>query len=208
MIGERFGRLVVQYLHEKRGYGKRYLCICDCGETTIVFKENLRQGKTTSCGCFRKEKSQQLNLSHGKASSKNGRSSEYKTWSDMKTRCFNSKSQNYPLYGGRGITVCERWSQSFGNFLSDMGTKPFLKAQIDRINNDGNYEPGNCRWVDAFQNSRNRRVSAFITYNGVTATIPEWAEKTGIAKNILYHRLYRGWDLDRIFTQQPRGGKQ
>lgn len=148
--GMRFGRLVVT------GYSERskWICRCDCGRDTLVKTGKLTMGLTKSCGCFRKENTSRLKLVHGQ-SRVGHRTKTFDRWKGMRARCRDPKHKSYVNYGGRGISVCERWSD-FRNFVADMGEAP-EGMLLDRINNDGNYEPGNCRWVDPKQSANNRR---------------------------------------------------
>jgi hypothetical protein len=120
------------------------------------------------------------------------KSSEYLAWDHMKQRCFNPNSKNYKHYGGRGIKVCDRWVNSFENFYNDMGAKPSKEHSIDRINNDGNYEPGNCRWATNIEQQRNRTNSRLIKIDGKAKTVSEWAEITGVSKYVIRQRLDKG----------------
>lgn len=115
----------------------------------------------------------------------------YNVWQRMIARCYGTYCTSYPRYGGRGIKVCDRWRNSFEAFLADMGERP-SGTELDRIDNDGDYEPSNCRWVTRSQNSRNRSSSRFLTMNGVTLTVIEWAERLGLKAQAIYTRLYRG----------------
>lgn len=119
----------------------------------------------------------------------------YQAWADMKSRCSNPRQPKFAYYGGRGITVCERWLK-FENFLADMGEAP-EGLTLDRINNDGNYEPSNCRWATRFEQSNNTRLTSRITFNGATLSRSEWARRLGISSDTLAHRLKRGWPLEK-----------
>lgn len=138
-------------------------------------------------------------LKHG--ASRNGhRWPEYASWSNMISRCTNTTNKDYASYGGRGICVCDRWRQSFQNFLADMGRKPLgARTTLDRFpNNDGNYEPGNCRWATQQEQMGNTRRNQFITYKEETHNLYTWALKIGVRPRTLYTRIRRGWNAERI----------
>lgn len=161
LTGQRFGRLVAltRVASTRLPCGAattRWRCRCDCGKTILVARGHLRSGHTASCGCFKREKTRSLNAIHGEAA-EGHRTPEYACWVGMIKRCENPRVQIWPYYGGRGITVCDRWRSSFTAFLSDMGRKPSAHHSIDRINNDGNYGPGNCRWATRSQQRQNQR---------------------------------------------------
>ena len=120
------------------------------------------------------------------------RTPEYKAWFNMKDRCFNPNTKGYPNWGGRGITVCDRWLD-FENFLADMGTKPSPKHSLDRIDNDGDYCPDNCRWSTKAEQENNKRTNRLITIDDVTLTIAQWEKKMGFSKNVIWERLKSGW---------------
>lgn len=131
-------------------------------------------------------------------------SPEYQTWQGMKKRCYNPKTVKYPSYGGRGITVCEQWKDSFETFFQDMGSRPSAQHSIERINNDGNYEPKNCRWALAKEQSRNTRRNQEITFNGKTQCISAWAEDLQLHHSTVASRLKNGWSLEKALTSGRR----
>lgn len=155
MINKVFNKLTVIERVEKGADGrKRYLCRCECGVYTNVRGKDIKSGNTKSCGCIAKKRAKNLNKKYRNS----GKRVEYTAWKNMVYRCYNNNSINYHSYGGRGIKVCERWLESFDNFYEDMGERPSSKHQLDRINNNDNYKPDNCRWILAHQNANNRRV--------------------------------------------------
>lgn len=131
------------------------------------------------------------------------KSPEHMAWCAMRSRCRDSDSQSYDNYGGRGIAVCERWLK-FENFLADMGPRPTPKHSIDRINNDGNYEPANCRWATKYQQDNNRRTNRMLEYAGLCLTISEWSRRVNISWSAIDTRLERGWSVEEALTVRPR----
>jgi hypothetical protein len=155
---KRYGKLItvkeVEPLYNKKV--RRFLCKCDCGNEKVVILSNLNNGSTKSCGCLNKEVASNRLKKHGDSGSP-----EHKTWKAMKQRCDNPKGNRWMHYGGRGIKVCDRWINSYENFILDMGRKPGPEYSIDRINVDGNYEPSNCKWATPKEQSKKTRRNTY-----------------------------------------------
>lgn len=189
LTGMQFGRLVVLSRATSSTKGQsQWLCRCDCGTERIIIGSVLRDGRSKSCGCMKLERLVKRSTTHGHAT--NGISPTYHSWAGMLNRCNNSSHNRYQRYGWRGITVCSRWTV-FGNFLADMGEKP-KGTSIDRIDVDGDYTPENCRWANAKTQARNKTNSRIVTVNGVSRTVAEWAEITGINRATIWDRLDAG----------------
>lgn len=199
LTGRVFGRLTVEgysHTHTQRS-GKRaavWSCRCECGGTASVMTSNLKKGNTRSCGCLHK---QQMTL-HGKSSTR-----LYRVWQSMLQRCSNPNASRYAEYGGRGIKVCHRW-QKFENFLADVGERP-EGTSLDRINVNGDYEPGNVRWATIAEQARNKRANVMIEWGGRRMIQTDWAKELGIKDQTLIKRL-KMWPLEKAMTT-PRQGK-
>lgn len=194
--GDLFGRWTVVRI-VSLGRGSRVFCRCECATEREVPAQGLRSGRSKSCGCFKREFNR---LNHPVACFTHGlsRTPEYNAWIHMIHRCQNPADGGYPDYGGRGIKVCGRW-QSVENFVADMGPRP-LGSTIDRYpNNDGNYEPDNCRWASVRDQNRNYRRNVKITHQGETLCVADWAEKVGIDAKTLYRRVEIGWPTEQLF---------
>ena len=188
ITGERYGRLVVKGLTGAKKYNKYlWLCECDCGNTTELIGRALQSGNTRSCGCLHLEAAR----THGLTDTP-----EYRVWSSMFTRCYNEKSDNYKDYGARGVTVCDRWRESFENFLADMGPRP-AGMSLDRIDVNGNYEPSNCRWATGVEQMNNTRNNRRVTANGVTKTLMQWCRERALPYDRVWHRLHSGWSPEK-----------
>ena len=198
MPGDKYGRLEVICELPPRiraGKPKRLVeCRCQCGTTNAVLLNSLRRGATVSCGCHKRETAKRLKRTHGRC-----RDHAYSCWYGMLRRCTATTDPNYPHYGGRGISVCERW-KSIEAFLEDMGPRPSLKHSIERIDNDGNYEPGNCRWASRSEQHRNTRHNRRISHAGKTLCVTDWAELTGLTTSQIRFRLDSGWPVDLALT--------
>lgn len=195
MIGKKFGRSLVISAVEPATKGRlRFLCQCDCGALHESDGRHLRSGGTTSCGCLGREHVIAAAKSHGKS-----KTPDYMIWRSMKTRCTLPTVATYHHYGGRGISVCSQWMESFETFMKDMGPRP-PGYSIERINNDGNYEPSNCKWASKSEQSINRRNSKFLEHDGLKLTQHEWSLKTGLSSQNIYTRLRMGWSVHRALT--------
>ena len=205
ITGMRFGNLTaIEFAGRKtRPSGNKYVCWkckCDCGNITIVDGEELRKGRTKSCGCqWHKTGKDGVRYKHGETKSR-----LYKIWSNMKYRCYNSHSRSYKHYGGRGIEVCEEWKndyQAFRDWAIENGydsEAPMGQCTIDRINVNGNYEPDNCRWISDKEQQRNRTNNVLIEYKGKVQTASQWAEQFGTSKECFYAHLKRGQSMEHI----------
>ncbi len=187
--GNVYGLWTVISYHGK----KKWLCRCACGTVRPVERKGITKGGSRSCGCTRPLPSAKT---HGDSGSK-----EYQAWCGMKDRCYNVNTAQYKDWGGRGIVVCDRWVNSYPNFLSDMGRAPSKKHSIERNNVDGNYEPDNCRWATVFEQANKRSVKKF-EYNGKSQSLSMWCVELGLPPKAIKDRIYyQKWDLHRAFTQ-------
>ena len=195
LTGRTFGRWTVIREAADRsradaGQRRYWLCQCSCGAEREIRGENLVSGQSKSCGCLRVDVSGQLTLTHG--NSRRGlRTREYRAWRNAKTRCFNTKSRDYHNYGGRGITMCHGWQNDFGAFFADMGCCP-KGHTLDRIDVNGNYEPGNCRWAPQSVQARNRRNNHVVNVCGVTLVMTDWARQLGVTPQKMSRLLLSG----------------
>jgi hypothetical protein len=177
---------------------RRWLCRCACGTERAVLYTTLTSGSSVSCGCYHREVVARMKTTHGLS-----RRPEFNQWNHMRQRCGNPSDDRFSDYGGRGITVCERWLNSFEHFLADMGPRPSPKHSIDRIDNNGNYEPGNCRWATHLEQAQNTRTVLLVSALGLTLSVREWARRAGIHPSTLAYRIRSGWPIEAAVTMGP-----
>lgn len=194
---KKFGRLLaLRFSHKEKIRDRWYrfwICLCDCGVETTVNVQSLAAGNTKSCGCL---KDCRKRYTHGDSGSK-----EYFVYHRMIVRCSSAKDKSYARYGGRGISVCERWVNSYENFLADMGRAPSPKHSIDRKDNNGNYEPRNCRWATQKEQANNKRNNRWITFNGQTKTLAQWCDFYKLNYMKALYALRKGTSTDIVFNQ-------
>ena len=199
--GRKFGRLVVLRQVPSMSASRNALweCVCECGTITTVLSRGLRKGRTKSCGCYAAEaaakRMRAMAFVHGLS-----RTKTYRAWSAMKLRCLRTDHPAYPSYGGRGITVCERWME-YENFLHDMGEAP-EGMSLERKDNDKGYGPDNCCWATPIEQQNNQRRTVRVTINGRTQSIANWARELGISYSALKHRYMRHGCFDT--NHKPR----
>src|SRR5206468_5416157 len=181
-----FGRLVVIRISGRNKFGKiEWMCQCECGNTKISLASKLKNGETKSCGCLRVETTIKNSLKHGQS-----KTSLHTVWAMMKQRCYNQENKNYKHYGGRGVNVCDEWLDDFMNFYNWSMENGYKKGlTIDRIEVNGSYEPSNCRWITKKEQQYNKRNNLYITINGVTKTITEWAKTSGLSRSTIKYRF-------------------
>lgn len=195
LTGRRFTKWVVQIrdfeIHKDKGI--HWICKCDCGVVRAVTQRTLLTGKSKSCGC--------LSVTvHGFTSRKRNRHPIYNSWMCMRRRCLDPKNIEYKNYGGRGITFCARWND-FSLFLKDMGATWERGRTLNRIDNNGNYCPENCNWATKLEQSHNTRSNVFLTFNGESKCLNQWARDLGVGVNVFYGRYIRGYPLDKLLSK-------
>ena len=196
LTGKKYGMITVIRRSEKTGNGKKptvlWECVCDCGKEMIVSSSALLTGHTVSCGCKK--------IKHGFSHKER----LYNTWGCMRQRCNNPNNTSYEHYGGRGISICDEWNDyvNFRNWAYANGYDDTLS--IDRINNDGNYEPSNCRWVNNEVQTNNQSRNRIIEYKGCKYTMAQLAKELGLSYSSMQHRIERGWSIERIVNQKQR----
>lgn len=198
LLGQRFGRLkVIGYIPPKNGKRGKWDCLCDCGKRKSLITSHLTDMGVKSCGCLLSEITTEKNRTHGKSHSR-----LYGIWRNMKDRCLNPNQTYFEHYGGRGIKICDEWLNSFESFHDwSMNNGYSDELTIDRIENSGNYEPDNCRWITMKKQSNNTRRNLVYTHNGQTRTLSEWADIKGFSYNKVYQRIHKlKWDFEKAIN--------
>ena len=210
-IGKKFNSLLIiadapDIVRKNNSLRRRVLCLCECGKTKIIDHYRVISGTTKSCGCLQKEQIIKISTTHGHAAKKSKkRTKEYNTWAHIKQRCTNPNNKSYQDYGGRGITVCQSWLDSFEQFLNDVGYAPSLQdVSIGRIDNSGNYEPGNVKWEQRDEQNLNTRRNVRIEFNGETKTLKEWSVLYKLDPETLRMRIKAGWSIHDALTKELR----
>ncbi len=206
LTGKRFGKLLVlEYDHSNKGV--YWLCSCDCGNTTVVSTKNLNYGSTRSCGCGSKE---QALINCSKSRYKHGMSNTriYGCWKNMKSRCYSANNKRYKNYGGRNISVCDKWVHNFDEFYKWALLNGYNDTlTIERIDVNGNYSPQNCKWIPFYEQQLNTTRSRYVTYKEQTHTLAEWARIFDMPPHIVCGRLTKGWTMEEV-EKVPIGGKR
>lgn len=198
LTGQTFGRLKVIERAAPDGTKRTmWKCSCKCGNTVVVRSPDLLREKTTSCGCFRKEQLVARSTKHGMCETR-----LYREYLSMKDRCYREKCKDYPDYGGRGITICEEWRESFEAFRDWALANGYRDdLTIERKDVNGNYCPDNCKWATAIEQARNKRNNHILEFQGEQHTLTEWAQIIGIKRGTLARRISLGWPIDRAITE-------
>ncbi len=205
LVGKQFGRLIVMEDGGTKSGKTVWICVCECGKRIEALSHNLNAGHIKSCGCFKQDFIESVTKNYDKLT--------YKSWSSMLTRCTNPNFHQFKDYGGRGITVCERWRRgedgkpAFECFLEDMGARPSKEHTIERERNNEGYYKGNCIWLLRELQPLNRRNNVNITWNGETHCVAEWSRKLGWDQGVLQSRIRLGWTTERAMTQPVRKSK-
>lgn len=197
IAGRRHGMLVAVRKSHMSGKNSVWLFVCDCGAEKYALLNNVVRGLTVSCGCAKTAAIAQAATTHGLS-----HSPEWGVWSSMKQRCENQNTKEFRIYGARGIKVCARW-HDFANFIGDMGPRPSPRHSIDRTDNDGDYEPSNCKWATRTEQARNTRSNHVIEIDGQRKTIAEWSEQSGLGRTAIQSRIRRGWPPCVAVTSPP-----
>lgn len=204
--GTRFGNWLAI---EPSGSGRQWICRCGCGTVALVLSYHLKSGRSRSCGCGKRKAVRKRPVPKRRRFSCGGQSGTptYRSYTAMLTRCYYEGAANYRNYGGRGIKVCDRWKESFLNFLEDMGHRPALEYSLERKDVNGDYTPENCVWATMSEQRRNTRVNRYLTVDGERKTITDWALETGLSLSCIRARLSRGYSDEAAVRTQRRGAR-
>lgn len=199
----------IQKVHNPTGLATLWLWKCDCGKEKVIAASHVLSRSTKSCGCYLRSRLSEKNYIHGMSYTK-----EHMAWTAALTRCYNTKNKAYPNWGGRGITVCDRWRfgegglNGFQCFFQDMGPAPSKSHSLHRKDNDGNYEPGNCIWGTKKIQSQGRRNSVMIEFRGEVRCLTDWCERLGLKMHAIHKRIKAGWPTDLALTTPVLYGKR
>jgi hypothetical protein len=207
LTAKRFGKLTALQDVGRNKRGRIWQCICDCGNVVQSVSGYLKNGHKRSCGCLHAEvakATKEKHQTHGHTTKERKQlASEYHAWASMKSRCLNKNTKSFKRYGGRGISICDRW-MSFENFFFDIGPKPSSKHSLERLNTNGDYEPSNCVWADAFQQASTRTNVRAISAFGKVMTSAAWARETGISATVIRNRIDSGWQPEKALSAPVR----
>ncbi len=203
LTNKKFNRLtVLSYIKDSK-----WLCKCICGKLSIAKSYDIRTSIVVSCGCYKAEKAKETHTKHGHTNKETGITATYRSWDGMIQRCTNENNKAYNNYGGRGIIVCKQWLK-FNQFLIDMGEKPKGRYSLERVNNDGNYEPTNCKWILLSKQHNNKRTNFLITYKNKTQTLSQWANQLNMHRGTLRNRIVRSkWTIKKAFETPIKRNK-
>lgn len=206
ITGKRFGKLVaIKTIGKNKNGGYLWQCKCDCGNEITASVGNLNNGHTKSCGCLRSDQCKTNFTKHGLESTR-----LYDIWRDMRLRCYDERNIPYNRYGGRGITICDEWKEDVKAFYDWAMANGYNDGlTIERIDNDGNYSPENCRLATVKEQANNRRSNVLVTHEGKTQTMKEWAHEVGIPYKAVWARMQKlGWSAERALTEPVKKGKR
>lgn len=203
LVGRRYGRLVVISRAPNKGRRTAWNCRCDCGSVAVVGSGELHAGDVGSCGCLRRELARNCKVGyiHGGHGT-----TEHKIWDGIKQRCLNPRAPAYRHYGGRGITICDRWL-SFENFLADMGKRPSKDHSINRVDNNGPYSPENCIWATWLEQNNNHSKNRWLEHDGLKMTMAQWARRLGINYKTFKWYIYVGQTLQQVIERKGLSGR-
>jgi hypothetical protein len=199
LIGKRFNRMTLNGVFEVPGGYTEGEFTCDCGTVKRLRLHAVTTGNTKSCGCFKRQRVREVSVTHGGTGTP-----EYRSYYEMRKRCLNPRNHAYDRYGGRGITICDRWLSGFENFRADMGPRPSPRHSLDRIDNHGPYSPDNCRWATGEEQCNNRRSTRLLTAEGRTMGLKEWCEELGVSRYLMVTRMDAGMAAEEVVADFRR----